>query len=89
LQKGGLEALGRDLADFPVELEGLVRQAWAAPPPGVSDDVVDDVVARIARSAVVRRKRGIIAGLAEAERSGDREKVAALEVELRQLNERS
>jgi DNA primase len=89
LQKGGLEALGRELAGFPVELESLVRQAWAAPPPGVSDEVVDDVVARIARSAVVRRKRGIIAGLAEAERLGDREKVAALEAELRQLNDRT
>jgi hypothetical protein len=55
----------------------------------VSDDVVDDVVARIARSAMVRRKRGIIAGLAEAERIGDRQKVAALEAELRQLNDRT
>jgi DNA primase len=88
LQKGGLEALGRELTDFPVELESLVRKAWAAPPPGVSDEVVDDVIGRIARSAVTRRKRGIIAGLAEAERLGDREKVAALEAEWRQLNGR-
>jgi hypothetical protein len=88
LQKGGLEALGRELTDFPVELESLVRKAWAAPPPGVSDEVVDDVIGRIARSAMTRRKRGIIAGLAEAERLGDREKVAALEAEWRQLNGR-
>jgi hypothetical protein len=89
LQRGGLEALGRELTDFPVELESLVRKAWAAPPPGVSDEVVDDVVARIARSAMARRKRGIIAGLAEAERLGDRERVAALEAEWRQLNGRT
>jgi DNA primase len=88
LQKGGLEALGRELTDFPVELESLVRKAWAAPPPGVSDEVVDDVIGRIARSAMTRRKRGIIAGLAEAERLGDRERVAALEAEWRQLNGR-
>ncbi|MBJ7599943.1 DNA primase [Candidatus Nephthysia bennettiae] len=86
LQRGGLEALGRELTGFPPELEGLVRKAWAAPPPSVSDDVVDDVVRRIARSARARRKRGIIAGLAEAERLGDRERVAALEAEWRQLN---
>jgi len=86
LQRGGLEALGRELTGFPPELEGLVRKAWAAPPPTVSDEVVDDVVRRIARSARARRKRGIIAGLAEAERLGDSERVAALEAEWRQLN---
>jgi DNA primase len=88
LQKGGLEALGRDLPDFPAELESLVRQAWAAPPPSVDDEVVDDVIRRIASSARARRKRGIIAGLAEAERLGDRERVAALESEWKQLDGR-
>jgi DNA primase len=85
LQKGGLEALGKELTGFPAELESLIRKAWAAPPPGVSDEVVDDVIRRIARSAMARRKRGIIAGLAEAERLGDRERVTALEAEWSRL----
>jgi DNA primase len=88
LERGGLEALGREVAGFPAELEKLVRRAWAAPPPGIGDEVVDDVVRRIRRDAVARRKRGIIAGLAEAERLGDRERVAALEAEWRELNGR-
>jgi hypothetical protein len=66
-----------------------IRKAWAAPPPGIEDDVVDDVVRRISRTAMARRKRGIIAGLAEAERLGDHEKVAALEVEWRELSGRT
>jgi DNA primase len=89
LQRGGLEALGREVGDYPAELEALVRKAWAAPPPGIGDDVVDDVIRRIARDAMHRRKRGIIAGLAEAERLGDHEKVAALEVEWRELSGRT
>jgi hypothetical protein len=89
LQKGGLEALGREVGNYPPELEALIRKAWAAPPPGIEDDVVDDVVRRIARTAMARRKRGIIAGLAEAERLGDHEKVAALEVEWRELSGRT
>jgi hypothetical protein len=89
LQKGGLEALGREVGNYPGELEALVRKAWAAPPPGIDDDVVDDVIRRIARDAMARRKRGIIAGLAEAERVGDDERVAALEVEWRTLTGRT
>ena len=88
LERGGLEALGREVGQFPASLEGLVRRAWAAPPPGIGDEVVDEVVARIRLDAVARRKRGIIAGLAEAERLGDRERVAALEAEWRELNGR-
>jgi DNA primase len=89
LQRGGLEALGREVGNYPPDLEALIRKAWAAPPPGIEDDVVDDVVRRISRTAMARRKRGIIAGLAEAERLGDHEKVAALEVEWRELSGRT
>jgi hypothetical protein len=88
LERGGPDGLGQDLAQLPPEEENLIRRAWATPPPGIDDQVVDDVVRRIRQESLSRRRRVIIRGLAEAERRQDRAQVAALEMQLRELSER-
>jgi hypothetical protein len=85
LERGGLEALVRELAGYPAEEQDLVRRAWASPPPDVDDSVVDDVVQNLRRRSIKRRHRALRSELAEAERRGDGELVATLEAELRKL----
>lgn len=87
LQRGGLDGLGRDLGGFPAEEQDLVRRAWAAPPPGVGDQV-DDLVLRLRRDALYRRHREIKRHLTEAEQRGDRARVSVLEMQLKELSER-
>jgi hypothetical protein len=82
LEDGGLDALAAGLTSFPDEEEQLVRRAWADPPPRVDDEVVDDLVRQIRRTAANRRRLAIIRHLREAERSGDVVKAAALAAEL-------
>src|SRR5262249_58365789 len=60
LEKGGPEALGRDLDQFPAEEQRLVRKAWAAPPPALDDAVVDELVGRIKDRPKSRRKHALI-----------------------------
>ena len=85
LEDGGLDALAARLTNFPDEEEQLVRRAWAAPPPRVDDEVVDDLVHQIRRTAANRRRLAIIRHLREAERSGDVAKAAALAAELQAI----
>jgi len=82
LEGGGLDSLAAGLTSFPDEEEQLVRRAWADPPPRVDDEVVDDLVRQIRRTAANRRRLAIIRHLREAERSGDVVKAAALAAEL-------
>src|SRR5207244_8057011 len=51
LETGGSDALAAGLTEFPDEEEQLVRRAWAAPPPRVDDEVVDDLIHQIRRAA--------------------------------------
>lgn len=88
LERGGLDALGQELAEFPAEEQGLIRRAWAAPPPALQDEVVDEVVRRIKRQARRRRILAIIDSLTEAERRRDRAQVEFLEAQLNELRER-
>src|SRR5262249_34483934 len=85
LERGGLDALGHELAEFPPEEQGLIRRAWAAPPPALRDEVVDDVVRRIKKQARRRRILAIIDSLTEAERRRDRAQVEFLEAQLNEL----
>jgi DNA primase len=87
LEKGGVEALNRELPSFPAEEESRVRRAWAAPPPRDDDEVVDDLIRRIRDQARQRRRRVIIRDLAEAEGRGDEAAVAALERQWQSLAE--
>jgi hypothetical protein len=82
LEDGGLDALADGLAGFPGEEEQLVRRAWADPPPRVDDEVVDDLVRQIRRTAANRRRLAIIRHLREAERRGDVATAAALAEQL-------
>jgi DNA primase len=82
LEGGGVDGLAAELTSFPHEEEQLVRRAWAAPPPRVDDEVVDDLLNQIRRTAANRRRLAIIRHLREAERSGDVAKAAALAAEL-------
>lgn len=88
LEKGGPEALGRDLDEFPAEEQRLVRRAWAQPPPALDDAVVDELVRRIKDKARRRQKLAIIKSLTEAERRQDRAQVELLEAQLNELRER-
>jgi len=85
LGDGGLDALAARLTSFPDEEEQLVRRAWAAPPPRVDDEVVDDLIRQIRRTAANRRRLAIIRHLREAERSGDLARAAALAAELQAI----
>lgn len=85
LERGGLEALGTELPSFPEEEQSLIRRAWHQPPPGVTDTDVDEAVLRIRHRSVQLRHRSLRSQLAEAERRRDRERVALLEAELREL----
>jgi DNA primase len=85
LERGGPEVLERELDGFPPGEQNLVRSAWAAPPPGLDDQVIDDVVARLREQARRRRRRELTRALREAERRQDREATVAIETELRAL----
>jgi len=89
LERGGLDGLGRELGEFPAEEQGLVRKAWAMPPPAAQDEVVDEIVRRIRRQAKRRRILAIADGLSSAERRGDRAQVEVLQSQLNELRERS
>jgi len=43
LQRGGFEALGREVSEYPEEEQDLIRQAWHNPPPSVDDALVDEL----------------------------------------------
>ena len=88
LEKGGLEALGRALDQFPAEEQRLVRKAWAEPPPALDDAVVDELVGRIKDKARRRHKLALINSLTEAERRQDRAQIELLEAQLSELRER-
>lgn len=92
LDRGGVEALGRELSDFPAEEANLIRRAWAAPPPGVdvgAASLVDDLVHRIRRQSLSRRRRDIGRRIQEAERRRDHAAAVSLQAELDELNGRS
>jgi DNA primase len=89
IERGGAHGLGEELEQLTAEEQGLVRRAWAAPPPSVQDEVVDEVVGRIRRQAQRRRALAIIDSLTEAERRGDPAQVEALQTQLNELRERS
>jgi hypothetical protein len=88
LQRGGPDGLERELQSFPPQDQQLIRHAWAAPPPGVSTDLVEEIARKVRREALTRRRRAIINGLADAERRGNAERVAELERELMRLGSR-
>ncbi len=88
LERGGLDALGSELAEFPAEEQGLVRRAWASPPPSVDDEVVDKLVLHIKRDAQRRQRLAIIDSLTEAERRRDRAQIELLEAQLNELKGR-
>jgi DNA primase len=87
LKRGGLDALGQALGEFPAEEQDLVRRAWAVPPPAVNDEAVEDLVRHLRREAVLRRHREFQRQLTEAERRGDRALALALEAQVRELSE--
>jgi DNA primase len=89
LERGGLDGLGQELDGFTAEEQGLVRRAWAEPPPTVDDGVIEEVVHRIQRQARRRRALAMIDSLREAERRGDPAQVAALQAQLNELRERT
>jgi hypothetical protein len=84
-ERGGLEALGRELPEYSDEEQDLIRRAWHNPPPRVDDQVVDDLVSRLRRDSLQRRRRGIISDLREAESEGDGERIAQLETAYREM----
>ena len=81
ISTGGLEALNRELATLPEFAQDLVRRAWASPPPGIDDRVVDDVLLRMKRETLQNRARDIANRLAAAEHRGDGQEVAILMAE--------
>ena len=89
LERGGLDGLGQELDGFTAEEQGLVRRAWAEPPPTVDDGVIEEVVHRIQRQARRRRALAMIDSLREAERRGDPAQVAALQAQLNEIRERT
>jgi hypothetical protein len=88
LERGGPDGLNRELDQFPLDEQTLVRRAWAEPPPSVSDATIDDVIKRIKRSALDRQHRALKRALEEAERRQNRTEIAGLEVQLKELSER-
>jgi DNA primase len=84
-ERGGREALARELPDFSEEEQDLIRRAWHNPPPRLDDEVVDDLLRRLRRDSLQRRRRVIISDLREAESRGERDRVAQLEQELREM----
>jgi DNA primase len=84
-ERGGREALGRELPEYTQEEQDLIRRAWHEPPPRVDDEVVDDLVQRLRRDALQSRRRGIISDLREAESRGDGERIAQLEAIYREM----
>jgi hypothetical protein len=84
-----VDGLGQELSGFTPEEQALVRRAWAAPPPAVDDEVIDEVIRTIQRQARRRRALAMIDSLREAERRDDRAQVAALQAQLNELRERS
>ena len=91
LERGGLVALGQELAEFPDEEQSLVRRAGAAPPPGVEevgDQMVEEMVHTIRRESLVRRRQALRRALAEAERRQDLEQAVVIGRQLNELRER-
>jgi len=79
----GLEA---DLADYPPDVEGLIRRAWADPPPNVDDELAEELAMRVRLNYMKGMESGIIRELSEAESGkGDSERVAHLEAKAREL----
>jgi DNA primase len=92
LERGGLEALGQELDEFPPEEQILVRRAWAAPPPGVEevgDRMVEEMVHTIRRESLARRRQALRKALAEAERRQDYEEAVVIGQQLNELRERT
>ncbi len=78
LSEGGVAALRQRLPDFPPDEQNLVWRAWAAAPPRCDDELVQELIERIAQAATSRRHRAIIGRLREAERRGDEAAVEAV-----------
>ena len=89
LDAGDSDGLERELGEFPVEEQNLIRRAWAAPPPGAAtDEVIDDVLRLIRQESRDRRRREIRRSIEEAERRKDRARAVALQAQLNELSER-
>ncbi|MFZ0216417.1 MAG: toprim domain-containing protein, partial [Candidatus Dormiibacterota bacterium] len=86
LERGGAEGLTTEVSSLPQEEQNLVRRAWAAPPPGASEEVAVDVARRIRERARTRRRRTVITALEEAERQQDWGLVEALEIQRQRLS---
>ena len=71
IDRGGLDALSGELANFDEIEQDLIRRARASPPPSVDDQVVDSVVMQLKRGAIETRLRGLRGEIQEAERRGD------------------
>lgn len=85
LERGGAEALVREVGQFPAEEARLIREAWAAPPAKFAGEDVGRLVERILARARRERISTIIGRLSEAEARGDRAEIEALTREYRDL----
>jgi DNA primase len=89
LDTGATEGLERELGEFPLEEQNLIRRAWAAPPPGAAtDEAIDDVLRLIRQESRDRQRRAIRRSIEEAERRKDRARAVALQAQLNELSER-
>jgi DNA primase len=82
VDRGGAEALQRELDAFPPEWRAAVSEAWTADPIAVGDAVIDEVADKLIKKSAKRRTRLLIGQMREAEGRGDRVQVAALEAQL-------
>ena len=88
LQRGGGQGLADEVRSLTPEVQNLVRRAWARPPEA-SEEVAVDAARNIRRQARAKRRRTLIAELADAERRQDGARVAAIQQRLSTTDERT
>lgn len=85
LERGGSEALQDSLDAYPPEWQAAVREALVESPPAVGDAVIQELTEAIAKKSRLKQWRLLGRELRDAEARGDRERVALLEVQHREM----
>lgn len=84
-ERAGADGLERELGDYPLEAQEVIRRAWAKPPPRVDDELAEELAMRVRLNHMKSMESGIIRELSEAERVRDSERAVRMQTQLTQI----